>query len=207
MDCMSLCGNADTACEISIIWLFVFIYLLIRHCLKVKHDILPLLREWKLKWCHHLLTLFLIQTWCLNFLCGTKCMINVSVASFAYDTIKSLSSNSKNIVKVFHMMSILKLYQNRTCWTIIKYFFFVTVPVTVNLLHICTLTEYFHFENLIPNFNLVQLVLEVKKKCAGVLTFDSTCQIFLPRLTAHARINITSLFSRWTTIFNVSALL
>lgn len=44
-DCMSLRGNAHTACAISIIWLFVFIHLLIRHCLKVKHDILPLLRE------------------------------------------------------------------------------------------------------------------------------------------------------------------
>ncbi len=42
---------------------------------------------------------------------------------------------------------------------------------------------------------------------AGVLTFYPTHQIFLPRLIAHARINIASVFSRLTTIFNVSALL
>ncbi len=35
---------------------------------------------------------------------------------------------------------------------------------------------------------------------AGVLIFYPTCQIFLPRLTAHARINIASFFSNWTTI-------
>ncbi len=42
---------------------------------------------------------------------------------------------------------------------------------------------------------------------ACVLTFYPTRQIFLPRLIAHARINIASYFSRWTTIFNISALL
>ncbi len=40
---------------------------------------------------------------------------------------------------------------------------------------------------------------------AGVLTFYPTRQIFLPRLTAHAHINISSFFSCWTTIFNASA--
>ncbi len=42
---------------------------------------------------------------------------------------------------------------------------------------------------------------------AGVLTFFPTCQIFLPRLTAHARINIACFFLRRTTLFNVSELL
>ncbi len=41
----------------------------------------------------------------------------------------------------------------------------------------------------------------------GVLTFYPTRQIFLPGVTAHAHINISSFFSRWTTIFNASALL
>ncbi len=40
-----------------------------------------------------------------------------------------------------------------------------------------------------------------------VLTFYPTRQIYLPRLIAHARINIASFFSRWTTIFNISELL
>ncbi len=45
------------------------------------------------------------------------------------------------------------------------------------------------------------------RNCAGVLTFYPTRQIFLPRFTAHAHITVASFLSRWTTIFNVSALL
>ncbi len=44
----------------------------------------------------------------------------------------------------------------------------------------------------------------VCSRCPDIL---STRQIVLPRLIAHARINIASFFSRWTTIFNVSELL
>ncbi len=46
----------------------------------------------------------------------------------------------------------------------------------------------------------------LRRGSAGVLTFYPTCQIFLPRLTAHARIYIACFFLRGT-IFNVSELL
>ncbi len=46
-----------------------------------------------------------------------------------------------------------------------------------------------------------------RKPEPGVLTFYPTRQISLSRFTAHARIDMASFFSRWTTIFNVSALL